>query len=84
MAKKKKSESQEEKQSEQQILKEKEIAEDKPIFGNISFIFFGIGLLLLIAGYIALGYGSITLAPILLIGAYCVVIPIALLIKSGE
>jgi hypothetical protein len=67
----------------EQVTKKEETPE-QAVFGRVNFIFFGIGLLLLIAGYIALGSGSITLAPILLVGAYCIVIPIAILLKPGE
>ena len=52
-------------------------------FGKKNLIWFGIGLLAIIVGYILLGSGSITLAPILLVLGYCVLIPIAILI-SGE
>ncbi len=52
-------------------------------FGKKNLIWFGIGLLAIVVGYILLGSGSITLAPILLVLGYCVLIPIAILI-SGE
>jgi hypothetical protein len=49
----------------------------------------GLGLVALIAGYVALARGSTTLAPILLVGGYCVLIPASLLVRgraqgSGE
>lgn len=52
-------------------------------FGKKNLIWFGIGLLAISVGYILLGSGSMTLAPILLVLGYCVLIPIAILI-SGE
>lgn len=52
-------------------------------FGKKNLIWFGIGLFAIIVGYILLGSGSITLAPILLVLGYCVLIPIAILV-SGE
>lgn len=49
----------------------------------------GVGVVLLLLGYLALSKGSITLAPILLVAGYVVVIPAALLLvgrkaTSGE
>lgn len=40
-----------------------------------------IGLVVIIIGYIALRGGSITLAPILLVLGYCVIIPIGILLR---
>ncbi len=55
-------------------------------FGPKNYLFFGAAMITIILGYIALGKGSITLAPILLVVGYCVLVPIALIIKgkSGE
>ncbi len=41
----------------------------------------GVGIATIIAGFISLSTGSITLAPILLVLGYCVIIPVSLLIK---
>ena len=38
-----------------------------------------VGLASIVAGYIFLGYGSISLAPVLLVLGYCVLVPLALL-----
>ncbi len=46
-----------------------------------NWILLGVGILTIIAGYILLGSGSITFAPILLVAGYCVIIPIGILIK---
>ena len=51
-------------------------------FGTRNYIMLAIALAVIIIGYIALGQGSITLAPILLVIGYCVLIPIALIIKD--
>lgn len=51
-------------------------------FGPRNYLFFGAALVTIILGYIALGKGSITLAPILLVLGYCVLVPIALIIKG--
>jgi uncharacterized membrane protein HdeD (DUF308 family) len=39
------------------------------------------GIVTIIAGYVLLSKGSITYAPLLLVAGYCVLIPIAILIK---
>lgn len=51
-------------------------------FGPRNYMVFGAAMLSIILGYIALGKGSITLAPILLVLGYCVLVPIALIIKG--
>ena len=51
-------------------------------FGKRNYIFFGAAMLSIIFGYIALGQGSITLAPILLVLGYCVLVPVSLIIKG--
>ncbi|MCU0634675.1 MAG: hypothetical protein MUE41_07365 [Gemmatimonadaceae bacterium] len=43
------------------------------------FLFWGLAVLALIAGYADLARGGITLAPLLLVLAYCVLIPLAIL-----
>jgi len=53
-------------------------------FGKRNLIWFGIAILVIVAGYIALGYGSITLAPLLLVLGYCVLIPVAILISAEK
>lgn len=51
-------------------------------YGRKNYLVFGLALIFIIIGYLALGMGSITLAPILLVIGYCVLIPIALIIKG--
>ena len=50
-------------------------------FGKKNYILFGIAALVIVGGYIALSKGSITLAPILLLLGYLVLIPMAILAK---
>jgi hypothetical protein len=50
-------------------------------FGLKNYLLGGAGLLFIILGFVSLAKGSITLAPILLVLGYCVVIPVAILIK---
>jgi membrane protein CcdC involved in cytochrome C biogenesis len=53
-----------------------------------NFIIMGIGLLVIILGYIALsgnqveGFSQLTLAPILLVLGYCVIIPIGIMYRK--
>ena len=51
---------------------------DSLAFSTTNFVLFAVGLLVIIAGWLFLGKGSITLAPILLVIGYCVIIPLAL------
>jgi hypothetical protein len=50
-------------------------------FKKKNYLLLGAGLVTIIAGFISLNAGSITLAPVLLILGYCVLIPLALLLK---
>ena len=57
-------------------------------FAKRNYLWLGIGLLTIVAGYIALaqppvdGFLSLTLAPILLFIGYCVLIPLGILLKN--
>ena len=51
-------------------------------FGPRNYIIFALAIAVIAIGYITLGYGSMTLAPILLVLGYCVFIPIALLVRG--
>lgn len=51
-------------------------------FGKKNYIWFGIALAVMIIGYVLLGSGDITLAPVLLVVAYCALIPTAILVKG--
>jgi len=58
-------------------------------WGTLNSVLLAIGILVLVAGYVALSKGSITLAPVLLVLGYCGLIPASLLIRgradgSGE
>ena len=48
-------------------------------WGVANSVLLGLGVAALVAGYTALGRGSITLAPVLLVAGYCVLIPASLL-----
>ncbi|MDZ4723324.1 MAG: hypothetical protein SGI97_05410 [candidate division Zixibacteria bacterium] len=51
-------------------------------FGKKNYIFFAIALVVIIAGFVTLSQGSMTLAPFLLVVGYCVLVPIAIMIKD--
>ena len=51
-------------------------------FGKKNYLVFALALVVIVIGYVTLGQGSITLAPILLVLGYCVLIPIALIIRG--
>jgi drug/metabolite transporter (DMT)-like permease len=55
----------------------------------LNSVLLGLGAAVLVAGYIALSKGDITLAPLLLVSGYCGLMPASLLIRgrnqgSGE
>jgi len=50
-------------------------------FGRKNYLIFGLAALVILAGYVSLSHGSITLAPILLLLGYLVLIPIGILAK---
>ena len=60
------------------------------LFGKTNLLFFAIGLGLIILGFIALAQGpwdsfsSLTIAPVLLVLGYCVIIPLAILYKKKQ
>ena len=62
--------------------KRSDSSESKWPYGKKNYLIFTAALVVIILGYVTLGQGSITLAPILLVLGYCVLIPIALLIKG--
>ena len=51
-------------------------------FGKKNYILFAIALVVIVVGFITLGQGSMTIAPILLVLGYCVMIPWAILSKG--
>ena len=58
-------------------------------WGVANSVLLGLALVALVAGYVALSKGSTTLAPVLLVTGYCVLVPASLLYRgrsqgSGE
>ncbi len=51
-------------------------------WGVTNSILLAIGVAVLVAGYLSLSKGSLTLAPVLLVTGYCVLIPASLLIRT--
>ena len=45
-------------------------------------VLLALGVLVLVMGYVTLSRGSTTLAPVLLVAGYCVLIPASLLIRT--
>ena len=54
---------------------------EKSPFGPKNYVAFALGLLTIGLGYVFLSKGSITAAPILLVLGYCVIIPVAIMLK---
>ncbi len=53
-------------------------------WGPVNSLLLALGVAVLVAGYVALSKGSITLAPILLVFGYCALIPASLLIRGRK
>jgi len=59
-------------------------------FDRENYYIMGVGLLFIVAGYIALagghvtGFRELTLAPLLLVIGYCVIIPIGIIYRKKE
>jgi hypothetical protein len=53
-------------------------------FGMRNYIVFGASLIAIIVGYILLSQGSITAAPVLLVIGYCVLLPIAIIVRPDR
>ena len=59
-------------------------------FGKINYLLFGIGLCVIMIGYIIMATGeteslqSVKIAPLILIVGYCIIIPTAILIKPED
>jgi len=49
-------------------------------FTRKNYYLFALGLLIIVVGFISLRMGSITLAPILLVLGYCVIIPLSIIV----
>jgi hypothetical protein len=56
---------------------------DEVKLGRRNWIAFGIALLVIVVGYVFLANGSITIAPILLVLGYCVLVPYAILARDN-
>ena len=68
-------------------IKRKEAKRSLP-FGKRNYIWLAAGLIVIVLGYISLAQGpvnsfwSLTLAPILLVIGYCVLIPLGILLRN--
>ena len=51
-------------------------------WGRVNSLLLGGAAVFLAAGYVSLSRGSITLAPVLLVAGYCVLIPASLLVRG--
>ncbi len=52
-------------------------------WGMLNSVLLTAGVAVLVAGYLSLSRGSITMAPVLLVAGYCVLIPASLLVRGG-
>lgn len=61
---------------------ERESSKNRIYWGNINSIIFSAGILSIVVGYIFLARESLTLAPILLVLGYAVLIPVSIVYKG--
>ena len=52
-------------------------------WGVLNTALLGLGVAVLVIGYMSLAKGSLTLAPVLLVTGYCVMIPASLLVRAN-
>lgn len=50
-------------------------------FSRRNYVLFGVGIFVILLGFLLLSRNSITLAPLLLVAGYCVLIPLAIALK---
>jgi hypothetical protein len=55
-----------------------------PDFGRRNYILLAVGVFLIIAGFLFLALGDITISPILLVLGYCVLIPLGILLPENK
>jgi len=55
--------------------------EETVVFGKKNYLLFTLGIVSIILGYLTLSKGSITIAPILLVLGYVILIPVSIVIK---
>lgn len=79
MAKKKQKKEQKKGQKKEQ--KKERLLESPLNFSKENYLLFALGIISIILGFYSLSKGSITLAPILLVLGYCVIIPISIIIS---
>ena len=53
-------------------------------WGALNSLLLGVSLAVLVGGYVALSMGSSSLAPVLLVLGYCVLVPASLLLRGRE
>lgn len=53
-------------------------------YGPLNLGLFAAAIVLIVAGYVFLDRGSVTAAPILLVLGYAVVLPMAILVRTGS
>ncbi len=72
-------------------IQKRKIKKELPLaFGKINYIFLTIGVIVILAGFYALsqpplmGTMPLVVAPILLILAYCIILPVAIMYRKKE
>lgn len=58
--------------------------QDTAPFSTINYILFAVGLIIITAGWFLLRAGHISISPVMLILGYCVIVPVAIILKPGS
>ena len=53
-------------------------------FGPLNYWLFLVGIILVVMGFVVLSQGSLTLAPVLLVLGYLVVLPLSILVRGKK
>ena len=64
--------------------KSQKVSQTGPDFTRNNYIILGVGILFIVIGFVFLGFGDITISPILLVLGYCVVIPLGILFPKKK
>ncbi len=67
-----------------EVIDQKESTEGAAPFTLVNYILFAAGLLDIIIGWFLLRGGRITIAPVMLIAGYCVIIPLAIVFRKKQ
>jgi uncharacterized membrane protein HdeD (DUF308 family) len=57
---------------------------DDKVFGRNNWLILAVAVAVIILGFVALAYGSMTIAPIMLVLGYCVLLPLGIMVGKDK